>query len=82
MFEGERRDIKEDGGGWPQSSSSKTSVTRELSTSLCLVEKIFLRTALTDFLFLDFRSNWPQNSDDLMCKDILEGHEEIDFIEA
>ena len=85
-MEGESRDIteeeEEEAGGWTRSSSWKTSVTRELDTSLCLAEKIFFKTELTDFLFLDFRSNWFQNSDDLICKDILEGHEDIDCIEA
>ena len=37
-----------------------------------LLENIFLKTELTEFLFLEFLSNCPQKSVDLICNDNLE----------
>ena len=47
-----------------------------------LLENIFLKTELTDCLFLEFLSNWPQKSVDLICNDSLEAYDDSDLMEA
>ena len=47
-----------------------------------LLENILLKTELTDCLFLEFLSNWPQKSVDLICSDSLEAYDDSDLIEA